>query len=217
MELIGALVLAVLALLGAAISNQISDEYKSWTPWIVERLIRRSVRRLPENLKERFDEEWRSHIAEIPGETGKLIMAAGFLTASRRMALAPEQEISVIKRAVDVFVSLTFLITFIPVWVPILFLIKKEGSGPIFFKIERQRSNGTKYNEYSFSTFKFLDKPESDVRVTKIGKLLRRTEFHHFPRFINFLCGDISLFTSPPNLLIKHIGIFTKFFKNTPR
>jgi len=90
MELIGAFIVVIVGLLGAAASNQIADEYKAWTPRIVEWLIRRSIRCLPDNLKERYGEEWRSHINDTPGETGKLIAAIGFLVASRKIVVAEE-------------------------------------------------------------------------------------------------------------------------------
>jgi hypothetical protein len=102
MELIGTIVLAILAILGAALSKQLTDEFKSWTPWITNRLILRSISKLPEEYRERLEEEWRGDVEETPGEIGKLYKAAGFLIASRKIVptregekiLPPEQETS---------------------------------------------------------------------------------------------------------------------------
>jgi hypothetical protein len=84
-ELIGWLFLAVLGIFGAAASRQLTDEFKAWTPWLIDRLVRRAVRQLPENQRERFSEEWHSHVTEVPGDVGKLIVAFGFLSASWKM------------------------------------------------------------------------------------------------------------------------------------
>jgi hypothetical protein len=84
-KMIGILVLAVLGLLGATVSRQLTDEFKAWTPRIIEWLIRRAVRKLPEGYRERYGEEWRSDINETPGEIGKIWVALGFLSAPRKM------------------------------------------------------------------------------------------------------------------------------------
>ena len=49
------------------------------------RLLTISFDALPENQRERFAEEWQSHIFDIPGEVGKLISAFELLAASREM------------------------------------------------------------------------------------------------------------------------------------
>jgi hypothetical protein len=88
------LILAVLGgMLVAALSRLVSDELKAWRPWIVERLILIAERRLPAKHLKRLAEEWRSYVAEIPGDVGKVIAACGFIKASKtirgRVSLAP--------------------------------------------------------------------------------------------------------------------------------
>jgi hypothetical protein len=84
-ELIGIVLLAVLGVLGAAVSRQVTDEFKAWTPRMIEWLIRCAVRQLPEDQRERFAEEWRSDINETPGEIGKICVAISLLSAPRKM------------------------------------------------------------------------------------------------------------------------------------
>jgi hypothetical protein len=67
------------------VSRQLTDELKAWTPRIIEWLIGCAVLRLPKDQRERFGEEWRSHIYETPGEIGKLFNALGLLLAARKM------------------------------------------------------------------------------------------------------------------------------------
>jgi hypothetical protein len=75
--------------IGAALSQQLADELKAWTPWLVRRIIQFDVALLPQSQRERFSEEWMSHINEVPGEIGKLITALGFLLAVRKMRMIP--------------------------------------------------------------------------------------------------------------------------------
>jgi hypothetical protein len=73
---------AIGGILASALSNQIADEFKAWTPWLTNRLIALSASRLPKRLKERYKEEWSRHVEDTPGQVGKIAVAAGFLKAS---------------------------------------------------------------------------------------------------------------------------------------
>jgi hypothetical protein len=87
MALIASTGLFVLSILGAALSGILAREIESWSPSISRRLIKIAVGRLPEKLRKRFSEEWHSYVNEVPGVTGKVIEAASFLLAARRMAM----------------------------------------------------------------------------------------------------------------------------------
>ena len=76
---------AILWLLGSAFSRQLTDEFKAWTPRLTDWLTQYAVRKLPENQRERFAEEWRSHINDTPGEIGKICVALGLLLAPSAM------------------------------------------------------------------------------------------------------------------------------------
>jgi hypothetical protein len=95
MELIIGFLLAVLGMIAAAVSRQLADEFKAWIPWITKHLVRRAVRKLPEDQRSRYEEEWSSYLVEVPGELGKLVAALGFAQASRCMALG----VTPVKRA----------------------------------------------------------------------------------------------------------------------
>jgi hypothetical protein len=75
------------------ISRFCADEFKAWSPWLVQRLITAAVRKLPEGQQERYREEWSGHVADIPGEVGKLFTALDFLRAATVIrAEQPEEE-----------------------------------------------------------------------------------------------------------------------------
>ena len=76
----------LVAIFGTVLSRLLTDEAKAWIPWLTDRLIRRAIQRLPGEQRERYAEEWRSHIAEIPGDLGKLLVASQLLFAARRMS-----------------------------------------------------------------------------------------------------------------------------------
>ncbi len=87
MALITGLGLFIVSILAAALSRTVAQEIEAWSPSIIRSLIKLAVGRLPEGQRERFDEEWQSHVSEVPGKIGKLLVAVGFLFAAHDMAL----------------------------------------------------------------------------------------------------------------------------------
>jgi ribosomal protein S27AE len=83
MGLIGGALLAVLI---ATLSRLLADDFKAWVPRLTEYLIRRAVRRLPEDQRERLAEEWTADVADTPGDLAKLVFACGLKCASRKIA-----------------------------------------------------------------------------------------------------------------------------------
>jgi hypothetical protein len=91
MELITAIFLFLVGRFGTACSRLLADECNAWIPWIIQLVIRRAITRLPPAQRERFQEEWQSHVNEVPGQIGKLAVSLGFLTAARKMTLAAKK------------------------------------------------------------------------------------------------------------------------------
>lgn len=85
-DLIGAILTAIAGVLVTAFSKQVADEFKAWVPRLVAAVIRCAVRRLREDQRDRYAEEWRSHIDETPGEIGKLIVGLGLLPAAWKLS-----------------------------------------------------------------------------------------------------------------------------------
>ena len=72
--------------LGSFLGKLFADEFRAWLPWIQERAVRAAVRRLPCEHQERFNEEWRSHLNDVPGELAKTWVALGFLRAAKQIS-----------------------------------------------------------------------------------------------------------------------------------
>ncbi|MFP7473329.1 sugar transferase [Niallia taxi] len=127
-----------------------------------------------------------------------------------------------IKRILDICCSLIALFTFSFLFVLIAVLIKMEDKkGPIIFKQIRVGKDGRLFNMYKFrsmvsnaeelkaSLLQYNEvsgpvfKIRKDPRVTKIGKILRKTSLDEFPQLINVLKGEMSLVGPRPPLPIE--------------
>jgi hypothetical protein len=82
------IVLAILGLLAASLRKLLTDELKAWLPSLIEMILLFAVKKAPVSLRDRYAEEWRAHLNEIPGELTKLSAALGFVCATRKMNAA---------------------------------------------------------------------------------------------------------------------------------
>lgn len=92
MALIKSLGLLAASILAAALSRIVVEEIGAWSPSIIHNLIKLAVSLLPENRRERFEEEWQSHVNEVPGIVGKLLVAAGLVIAAYKMAHTAQRD-----------------------------------------------------------------------------------------------------------------------------
>jgi Undecaprenyl-phosphate glucose phosphotransferase len=106
----------------------------------------------------------------------------------------------VVKRVVDIIGAIVGIIIFSPFMLLAAIGIRLTGRGPIVFKQERVGWQNKPFYIYKFRTME-MQKSNSanswtvkdDPRVTKIGKLLRRTSIDEVPQFFNILVGEMSL------------------------
>ena len=114
-----------------------------------------------------------------------------------------------IKRAFDVLFSLLTLI-FIGTWLfPIIaILIKLDSKGSVFFIQKRYGFHDEVFNCIKFRTMvenkdcSTKTTSENDVRITKIGKFLRKTSLDEMPQFFNVLLGQMSVVGPRPHMLL---------------
>lgn len=106
-----------------------------------------------------------------------------------------------LKRFVDILGALTGLILLI-LFAPLISLLILIDSGfPILYRQNRLGKNGKLFELLKFRTMvkdaekdgQALLAQENDQRITRIGRLLRRSHLDELPQFINVLRGDISL------------------------
>ncbi len=112
-----------------------------------------------------------------------------------------------LKRSFDVFFSL-IVIVFVLSWLtPIIALLMQlESPGPVFFKQKRHGVNKRVFWCYKFRSMittadadrKMMTK--SDNRVTRLGRILRRTSIDELPQFFNVLLGGMSVVGPRPHM-----------------
>ena len=119
----------------------------------------------------------------------------------------------IIKRLMDVGISLIALIITSPIILVSAILIKKNDGGSIFFKQKRATVNGKVFDIYKFRTMKENVENKStfvgDDRITPVGKVLRKYRIDELPQLINILKGDMSLVGPRPEML-ENVNEYTK-------
>lgn len=133
-----------------------------------------------------------------------------------------EKKISlIIKRVFDILVSLLLLIILLPVFIILSIVIKIDSKGPVFFRQERVTEYGRVFKIFKFRTMvSGADKMGSqvtvkdDCRITRLGKLLRKSRIDEIPQLINILIGDMSFVGTRPEVL-KYVELYTNEMKAT--
>ncbi|MBL7057892.1 sugar transferase [Patescibacteria group bacterium] len=102
------------------------------------------------------------------------------------------------KRIFDIIVSVLILCFTLPIWAIVAIAIKIENTGPIFFIDTRLGKNEKAFTLIKFRTMSVANNDQSpttsgDPRVTKLGKLLRKTRIDEIPQILNVLKGDMSM------------------------
>lgn len=128
-------------------------------------------------------------------------------------------ENKVLKRSFDILFSILVIVLIFPWLIPIVaLLIKLESNGPIFFI-----QNRTGYWDKPFSCLKFRtmtvnaqsnrqQATKDDVRITRIGAFLRKTNLDELPQFFNVLLGDMSVVGPRPHML-QHTEDYSKLIE----
>jgi lipopolysaccharide/colanic/teichoic acid biosynthesis glycosyltransferase len=105
------------------------------------------------------------------------------------------------KRLLDIIISLFSLIILLPIFIPIIIILRLSGEGEVFYFQERYGIYNSKFQILKFATMLKNSMNigtgsitlQNDPRVTKIGSFLRKTKINELPQIINILKGDISL------------------------
>jgi lipopolysaccharide/colanic/teichoic acid biosynthesis glycosyltransferase len=105
------------------------------------------------------------------------------------------------KRSLDIIVSLFTLIILLPVFIPVIIILRFSAEGEVFYFQERHGINNSRFKILKFATMLKNSMNmgsgsitlQNDPRVTRFGSFLRKTKINELPQIINILKGDISL------------------------
>ncbi len=114
--------------------------------------------------------------------------------------VGPQIEPAIIKRLMDIILSLAGLVIASPIMAISAIFIKLYDRGPVFYKQNRLTLNGREFQIYKFRSMKVDSEKDGarlatkgDDRITPVGRILRNLHFDELPQLINILKGDMSL------------------------
>jgi Undecaprenyl-phosphate glucose phosphotransferase len=114
---------------------------------------------------------------------------------------------SVAKRLFDIVFSICGIIALSPIMIGTAIAIKLDSKGPVFFRQKRHGFNNEEISVLKFrSMYTEMCDPtavkavtKGDPRVTKVGRIIRKTSIDELPQFFNVLKGDLSLVGPRPH------------------
>ena len=119
-----------------------------------------------------------------------------------------------IKRLLDIILSLIAIIITLPIFLITGILVLIFLGKPAIFRQKRPGKKEKFFTMYKFRTMS--NKKDKDgnllpdeLRLTKLGKFLRKTSLDEIPEFINILKGDMS-FVGPRPLLVEYLPYYTE-------
>lgn len=127
------------------------------------------------------------------------------------------------KRVIDIVLAAVGVAVLTPLWLVVALLIRISDRGPAFFKQTRVGKNGQTFTMYKFRTMRVdaeqvkasleaanradagagnsvMFKMRDDPRVTRVGRVLRKTSIDELPQLFNVIKGDMSLVGPRPPL-----------------
>jgi lipopolysaccharide/colanic/teichoic acid biosynthesis glycosyltransferase len=130
------------------------------------------------------------------------------------------------KRLIDILISLIFIISLLPLFLLIAFIIKINSPGPIFYKGKRAGLNSKTFKIIKFRSM-IADAENkggfstalNDARLNNVGRFLRKYKLDELPQFLNVLIGDMSLVGPRPQVFFyinKYRGEQLKILKVKP-
>lgn len=122
-----------------------------------------------------------------------------------------------IKRIIDFILSLVLLMLLSPLLIITAVFIKIDSRGPIIFRQPRIGKEGKIFKVWKFRTMvdnaekmgTGLATAEKDPRITRIGKVLRKTSVDELPQLVNVLKADMS-FIGPRPAPVQHLEKYNK-------
>jgi len=135
-----------------------------------------------------------------------------------------------LKRVLDVLLSIIGIIIFSPVFIIVFIAIKREGKGPAIFRQVRVGKDQNNFVIYKFRTMivnaekqqeikidvkdidDFVFQNKMDKRITKLGAFLRDKSIDELPQLFNVLIGNMSLVGPRPEI-VEVVKCYPEYYK----
>jgi Undecaprenyl-phosphate glucose phosphotransferase len=121
----------------------------------------------------------------------------------------------IVKRAFDLAFATVALIVLSPLFLVVSIAIKLDSAGPVIFRQARHGFNNDEIGVLKFRSMtvmeddgQFKQAIENDPRVTRVGRIIRRTNIDELPQLFNVLRGDMSIVGPRPHATA-HNSLFT--------
>lgn len=142
-----------------------------------------------------------------------------------------------VKGALDRLAGALFLLMFSPLIIFIALMILVSSGRPVFFLQTRVGRNGRRFSIYKFRTMtvengrnssrsgevagesleearkRFKTTDPNDSRITKVGRILRKTHLDELPQFINVVAGDMSLVGPRPDVPVQEADYRPRYWR----
>lgn len=126
-----------------------------------------------------------------------------------------------IKRLLDIVIGLLGTLLLIPITIIVAPVIYFSDRGPVFYNADRLGYNCRHFKMFKFRSMK-VNAPDirnsdgstfnssSDPRVTRVGRVLRKTSLDEFPQFFNVLLGQMSLVGPRPGTIDSELNEYER-------
>lgn len=156
-------------------------------------------------------------VFSFPFKNLQNIKSLMFTLYSNKKMSYKEVEYLLLKRIIDIIGGIAGVVIFLPVFIVVALLIKLDSNGPIIFRQKRVGKGGKIFDLYKFRSMHVntndkihqdyvkslikgtaesnggVYKIQNDPRITRIGRILRKTSLDELPQFFNVIKGNMSL------------------------
>jgi Undecaprenyl-phosphate glucose phosphotransferase len=120
-----------------------------------------------------------------------------------------DEQMGLLKRLEDLVISIILLVLLSPILLVIALVIKLDSPGPVIFRQKRHGFNNQVFEVYKFRSMTVEDSASSEVkqatkndrRVTRVGRVLRRSSLDELPQLFNVLFGHMSIVGPRPHAI----------------
>ena len=160
-------------------------------------------------------------LAKVLCQRPREALGDGVLIELQRGSLSGGERVA--KAALDRSAAAAILFLLVPLLTMIALAIKLESRGPVFFRQTRRGFNGRPFKIWKFRTMRVAEDGAvvrqavlGDGRVTRVGRLLRRSSLDELPQLMNVLLGEMSIVGPRPHAMSHddhYDGLITDYFR----